>query len=69
MNQTYAHALRCNAMNHHPATQESYVAERLGVWVGDAMRLKRVDRATERRPDEYVLSALRMIMSCGLQNV
>ena len=63
MNQTSVHELRCKVMSPTPADNESEVSERIERWVGDVMRLKRVDRATEQLPDQYVLSALRKILT------
>ena len=52
MNQPSVHELRCNAMNPRPADNESEVAERIKSWVGDAMRLKRIGKATGKLPEQ-----------------
>ena len=64
MNQASVHEFRGKAMNPDPATKESEIAERIEEWVADIMMLKRIDKATEKLPDGYFLSALRRIL-CG----
>ena len=54
-------------MNPEPANKETEIADRIGAWVADVMRLIMTDKAAASLPAGYFLSALMLIL-CGRLN-